>query len=108
MQEWVRVYHGSIDNVSIIRAAGLDPLRLPAWVTRDLAAARNAINPVDRADRVTDSGIIEARRPKAEFEAVLASSERGYSGFNGSLPGSSGIVLRTSAQAALFNRHIVR
>lgn len=108
MREWVRVYHGSINNASAIRAAGLDLLRLPTWITRDLAAARNAINPSVRADHVTDSGIIEAQIPKAEFDAVLSPNERVYSGFNGSLPGSSEIVLRTSAQAALFNRHIVR
>lgn len=108
MQEWVRVYHGSISNVSAIRAAGLDPLRLPTWVTRDLAAARNAIDPLVRADRITDSGIVEAQIPKAEFKAVLASSERVYSGFNALLRGSSEIVLRTSEQAALFSRYITR
>ena len=88
VQEWVRVYHGSINNASVIRAGGLDPLV--------------------RADRITDSGIVEAQIPKAEFDAVLSPNERVYYGFNGSLPGSSEIVLRTSAQAALFNRHIVR
>lgn len=108
MQEWVRVYHGSINNAFAIRAAGLDLLRLPTWVTRDLAAARNAIDPFVRADRMTDSGIVEAQIPKAEFEAVLASSERVYSGFNGLLRGSSEIVLRTSEQAALFSRYIIR
>ena len=108
MQEWVRVYHGSISDASMIRLTGLDPRRLPAWVTRDFAAARNAIDPLVRADRVTDSGIIEAQIPKADFDAVLAFSERFYSGFNSNLPGSSEIVLRTPEQVALFNQHIVR
>ena len=108
MQEWVRVYHGSINNASVIRAAGLDPLRLPTWITRDFAAARNAINPLVRADHVTASGIIEAKIPKTDFDAVLAFSERFYSGFNGTLPGSSEIVLRIPEQVALFNQHIVR
>ena len=107
MQEWVRVYHGSINDVSAIRAAGLDLLRLPTWVTRDLAAARNAIDPFARADRITDSGIIEARIPKVEFEAVLASSKRPYAGFNALLRGSTEIVLRTSEQVALFDRYQV-
>ncbi len=108
LQEQVRVYHGSVNDATRIQAAGLDPSRLPTWVTRDLAAARNAINLAIRADRGQDLGIIEARVPKAEFDAVLASGERLYSGFNGTLPGSSEIVLRTPEQAALFNQHIVR
>ena len=108
VQEWVRVYHGSINDTSRIRALGLDVSRLPIWITRDFAMAQNAIDPFIRADRITDSGIIEAQIPKAEFETVLAVSERMYSGFSGILPGSSEIVLRMPAQAALFNRHIVK
>ncbi len=107
-EEWVRVYHGSINDASQIRANGLDALRLPAWITRDFAAARNAIDPRIRADRITDTAVIEALIPKAEFEALLAPNEREYSGFNSVLPGSSEIVVRTPEQAALFNRHIVR
>ena len=108
MEEWVNVYHGSINDASRIHANGLDASRLPTWITRDLAAARNAIDPRIRVDRIADMGIIEARIPKPEFEAVLAPSERSYSGFNSVLPGSSEIVVRTPEQAALFNRHIIR
>lgn len=107
-EEWVQVYHGSINHATQIQTFGLDPSRLPTWVMRDHAAAQNAINLAIRADRGQDLGIIEARIPKADFNAVLASSERLYSGFNGALPSSSEIVLRTPEQAALFNRHIVR
>lgn len=107
-QEQVNVYHGSINDATHIQAFGLDPSRLPTWVTRDLAAARNAINLTIRADRGQDLGIIEAGVPKADFDAVLASSERPYPGFNATLTGSSEIVLRTPEQAALFNQHIVR
>lgn len=102
------MYHGSINDASLIRVSGLDAARLPTWITRDFAAARNAIDPRVRADRITDTGIIEARIPRAEFEAVLAANERAYSGFNSALPGSSEIVVRTPEQAALFNRHIIR
>lgn len=102
------MYHGSINDATQLRTNGLDAARLPTWITRDFAAARNAIDPRIRADRVTDAGIIEARIPKAEFEAVLAPNERAYFGFNSALPGSSEIVVRTLEQAALFNRHIVR
>lgn len=107
-QEQVRVYHGSINDATHIQALGLDPLRLPTWVTRDLAAAQNAINMAIRVGRGRDLGIIESRIPKVDFDAVLASGERFYSGFNSTLPGSSEIVLRTPEQAALFNQHIVR
>ncbi len=107
-EEWVQVYHGSINDAARIQAFGLDLSRLPTWVTRDLAAAQNAINLAIRVGRGRDLGIIEARIPKADFDAVLASSERLYSGFNGALSGSSEIVLRTPEQAALFNQHIVR
>jgi len=81
---------------------------LPSWITRDLAAVRNAIDPHIRVDRVSDSGIIESRIPGAEFEAVLEQNERSYSGFNSTLPSSSEIVVRTPEQAMLFNRYIVR
>jgi len=106
--EWVRVYHGSINDASQIRASGLDAARLPTWITRDFAAARNAVDPRVRADQVTDAGIIEARIPRAEFEMVLGPNERAYSGFNSILPGFSEIVVRTPEQAMLFNRHVVR
>lgn len=102
------MYHGSINDASQIRANGLDAARLPTWITRDFAAARNAIDPRIRADRITDAGVIEAWIPKSEFETLLAPNERAYAGFNSALPGSSEIVVRTPEQAALFNGHIVR
>ncbi len=102
-EEWVRVYHGSISDASSILAFSLSITQLPTWIARDIAAARNAIDPRVRADRLTDAGIIEALVPRDEFDRVLASSERAYFGFNSILPGSSEIVLRTPEQAALFN-----
>lgn len=87
---------------------GLDAARLPTWMTQDVAAAQNAIDPRVRVDLIRDPGVIEARIPKSEFEAILAANERAYSGFNSALPGSSEIVVRTPEQAALFNQHIVR
>lgn len=107
-EEWVQVYHGSINDATQIQAFGLNLSRLLTWVTRDLAAARNAINLTIRADRGRDLGIIEARIPRADFGAIMAPSERPYPGFNRASPGSSEIVLRTPEQVALFNRCIVR
>ena len=108
VENWVHVYRGSINDATHIQALGLDPSRLPTWITQNLAAARNAINLFIRIDRGQDRGIIEARIPKADFDAVFAPSERFYSGFNGTLYGSSEIVLRTLEQVALFNQYIVR
>lgn len=75
-EEWVRVYHGSINDAAYIRAWGLDAARLPTWITRDNAAAQNAIDSRVRIDFIRDPGIIEARIPKSEFEAILAANER--------------------------------
>jgi hypothetical protein len=58
-------------------------------------------------DEVRDPGILESRIPKSEFERLLAPSERSYSGFNGAVPGSSEIVLRTPEQVELFNTYLV-
>ena len=107
-QEWITVYHGSINNATEIRAYGLNVSRLPTWLTRDLAAAQNAIDPRVRADHLLNPAVIEARIPKEDFEFVLAPNERSYSGFNRLLTGSSEIVIRNEAQATLFNQYIIR
>ncbi len=107
-EEWVTVYHGSIHDASRIQAHGLDVSRLPTWISRDLTATQNAIDPAIRVDRMRDWGIIEARIPQSEFERVFAPSERAYSGFNSLLWASSEIVLRTPEQIAVLNRYIVR
>ena len=72
--------------------------------------SRRHATPLTRASvwiRTANAGVIEAQIPKAEFEAVLAPSERSYSGFNSALLDSSEIVVRTPEQAALFNQYIV-
>jgi len=103
----VSVFHGSINDATSIARNGLDPGLTPTWVTRDLAAARNAIGPARSAvEQLQDPGIIESRIPTAEFEKYLAPSERPYGGFLGGVPGSSEIVLRTPEQIGVFNRYI--
>jgi len=104
----VSVFHGSINDATSIARNGLDPGLTPTWVTRDLSAARNAIGPARSAvEPLRDPGVIESRIPSAEFEKLLAPSERPYSGFLGGVPGSSEIVLRTPEQIDVFNRYIV-
>ncbi len=103
----VSVYHGSINDASSIAQDGLDPTRSPTWVTRDLAAAEDAVGP-SRVELMHDPGIIESQIPASEFEQVLQPLERGYAGFNGALgvDGSSEIVLHTAEEYRLFNTYI--
>ncbi len=107
---FVMVYHGSINDATQIRATGLDPSKGPTWVTRDPAAALNAIGG-DRYDvsqgLARDAGIITSRIPTDLFNQHLAPSERPYSGFGGRLI-STEIVLRTPTQFQVFNTYIVR
>ncbi len=116
--DFISVYHASINNATVIREFGLDPEKLPAWVTRDIRAAQDAIsnNRYDvQQGLARDPGIIESRIPKEDFDRLLAIGEREYPGFNGRFRNpatgeaeSSEIVLRTLEQLDLFNRHIVR
>lgn len=106
--ERVWVYHGCISHARRISSHGLETGRLPVWVTRDIRAARNAIDSSLRADPVLDPGVIAATIPREDFDALLAPNERAYTGFNGTLSASSEIVLRTAAQVELFNKCIVK
>jgi RHS repeat-associated protein len=104
----VSVFHGSLNDSSEILANGLDAGRAPSFVSRDLAAAQDAIG----ANRVgfpgNDPGIIESRIPRADFERLLTPSERPYGGFYPYPLDSTEIVLRQVEQFDLFNRFIVR
>lgn len=109
-EESVSVFHGSIHEATSIAQGGLDVSRLPTWVTRDLAAAQNAIGPERLAVEgvFRDPGIVESRIPLSDFEKHLLPAERSYGGFNGGVPGSTEIVLRNPEQVKLFNDFIHR
>jgi RHS repeat-associated protein len=101
----VSVYHGSINNGEQILAKGLEPTRAPTFVSRDLAAAQDAL--VNHPDAVPGMGtIIESRIPESQFNAVLAPLERPYSGFYPYELQSTEITLRTPEQINLFNQYI--
>ncbi len=103
----VSVYHGSIDNGAKILQQGLDPKRAPTWVSRDYRAALDAIT--NRYDTWRGPGmIIESKIPSSKFAEHFATSERPYAGWNGTLPGSSEIIMKTLEQFDLFNKHIVK
>jgi len=94
-------------EVVVVLADGLDPSRAPTFVSRDLAAARNALT--NHPDAVPGAGMmIESRIPVSQFEAVLASLERPYGGFYPYGLSSTEITLRTLQHIELFNRYRVR
>lgn len=105
--ETVSVFHGSISNGANILKDGLDAARAPAFVSRDLAAAQNALTSHPHA--IPGLGtIIESRIPASQFQSVLAPLERPYSGFFPYGLQSTEITLRTGEQIQLFNSFIVR
>jgi|GEM_PF-731154 len=106
-EETVSVFHGSISNGANILEHGLDAARAPTFVSRDLAAAQNALT--SHPDAIPGLGtIIESRIPASQFQSVLAPLERPYSGFFPYGLQSTEITLRTGEQIQLFNNFIVR
>jgi len=76
------VFHGSANAAAAIRARpGLDPFRLPVFVSRDRAAATDAtINHPD-AGGSGGSAVFESRLPEVVFTTLFAAFERPYRGF---------------------------
>jgi hypothetical protein len=106
-EELVSVYHGSIKSGPSILETGLDPARAPTFVSRDLAAAEDAL--LRHPDAVPGLGqTIESRIPRSLFDLHLAPLERPYSGFYPYLLDSTEITLRTPEHVNLFNQFIVR
>ena len=106
-EETVSVFHGSISNGANILEHGLDAARAPTFVSRDVAAAQNALT--SHPDAIPGLGtIIESRIPASQFQSVLAPLERPYSGFFPYGLQSTEITLRTGEQIQLFNSFIVR
>lgn len=109
----IRLYHGSISDYTTIRQHGLDPQRVPVWVTTSRRAARNAINP----ERVVgpfegnDRGIVRSVVPKAKFEALIESGgispTRTWPAFNTGEDFPEN-VLRSAKAVELFNGGIKR
>ncbi|MGA8621017.1 MAG: hypothetical protein WB660_21130 [Candidatus Sulfotelmatobacter sp.] len=95
-----------LDGGSIIKN-GLDVTRGTTFVSRDIAAAENALlNHPDAFGKV--GSIIESRIPTNQFESILAPLERPYSGFYPYSLQSTEITLRTEEQIQLFNQFIVK
>jgi len=106
-EETVSVFHGSIKNGDQIRKHGLDPARLPTSVTRDIAAARDALQ--NHYDAIPGMGqIVESRIPASKFNELFASAEREYKGFHPYRLNSTEIQVRSVEQVKVFNQHIVK
>jgi RHS repeat-associated protein len=111
--DYITLFHGSIDDASAIRSAGLDPKRTPTWITTSLEAALNAIGAqrLVRQGQGLDRGIIESRIPRAEFERLQRegqiSVERTWPGFNTNQTFPEH-VLRGPDAIKAFNDGIVR
>jgi hypothetical protein len=106
-EETVSVYHASVNNAPTILQKGLDPTKVPTFVSRDIAAAQDALD--KHLDVVEElSGIIESRIPVSQFQSVLAPLERPYSGFYPYELQSTEITLRTAEHVELFNQYICR
>lgn len=109
-ESFTMLYHGSINDATQIRATGLDPSKGSTFVSRDLAAAANAISPARyevSQGLATDPGIISSRIPTSLFNQHFVLHERPYSGFGGRIT-STEIVMRTPQQFQIFNANIVR
>jgi hypothetical protein len=103
----VSVFHGSIRNGAEILEKGLDPARAPTFVSRDLAAAQDAL--LNHPDAVRGLGeIVESRIPASQFSELMAPFERPYGGFYPYGLQSTEIPLRSAEQIHLFNDFIVR
>jgi hypothetical protein len=103
----IPVYHGSVDNYKDILSGGLDPARLPTWVSRDEAAAQDAIdNSLDTDPN--NSGVVESDIPSTLFQIEFAPFEIPYTGFYPYKLNSTQIVLSSPAQVLTFNANIVR
>lgn len=105
--ETVSVFHGSIDNGAAILEGGLSPARAPTFVSRDVAAAQDAL--LNHPNAIPGAGtIIESRVPASQFQSQLLPLERPYSGFYPYRLQSTEVTLRTSEHIELFNQFIHR
>jgi hypothetical protein len=103
----VSVFHGSIRSGPEILSKGLDPARGATFVSRDIAAAQDALS--NHPGAIPGQGmIIESRIPAGDFALHLEPLERPYSGFYPYEIDSTEITLRTQVHFDLFNKNIVK
>ncbi|MGH7268967.1 MAG: hypothetical protein ACREJ3_00935, partial [Polyangiaceae bacterium] len=103
----VPLYHGSVNSARQIRARpGLDPFRLPVYVSRDRAAAADAIaNALDTDPN--NNGIFESDIPTLLFNLEFLPDEQVYRGFYPYLLNTTEIPLGSPDQVELFNTYML-
>lgn len=104
----IPVYHGSFD-ASLLRRTGFNFEDVPVYVSRDIAAAQDAIGPHRIGiEYAKDPGIVVSLIPRDEFNTLMLPFERPYNGFFPYKIVSTEILLRTPAQLILFNSNMIR
>jgi RHS repeat-associated protein len=119
-EQFIEVYHGSIDNFSQIMSGGLEatPARLGsgtsyAYVTRNPFAAIQAQSARIRPwYDLNNNGVVTSRLPASVFYDYFYPYERNYAGFNSMFidSGEKGteILLQHPWQIRMFNQYIVK
>jgi RHS repeat-associated protein len=103
----VSVFHGSINKGANILENGFNAKQGTVFVSRDIAAAKDAL--VNHPDAIAGAGtLIESQIPILQFQAVLRPLERPYGGFYPYNINSTEIPLRTEEQIKLYNQYIVK
>ncbi len=103
---WVDLYHGSVDNGLHLQVAGFDFGTTGTYISRDYRVALDtACNPRHLPNWRTgyDRWILRSRIPQSIFDKYFAPFETGYSGWSGTLPGTTQIQLTNDLQIAFFN-----
>ena len=101
----VYVYHGSIDNGTVIKALGLDPL-IAAYVSTDERVAVDTVcNSYHLPNYRTgfDRWIVRSQIPWDIYYKYFNPYEVGYAGWTGTLPGTTQIQGMNSVQTKLFD-----
>jgi RHS repeat-associated protein len=103
----IPVFHGSVNGAAAIRARpGLDPFMLPVFVSRDRAAAEDAIAKSLSTDP-NNSAVFESDIPSLTFDALFEPFERPYRGFFPYALNSTEIPLRSTLQVEIWNKWMV-
>ncbi|MCX7008967.1 MAG: hypothetical protein NTY53_17260, partial [Kiritimatiellaeota bacterium] len=122
VEEYVTVYHASVNDGKTILEHGFDSQRGTVFVSRDRAAAEDALR--NHPDASGKGVIIESKIPKSDFDRLFEPAERPYGGFFDNLsrrggltdigpdgqpvPKSSEIVLKNPEQIKLLNKNLVK
>ncbi len=109
----IDLYHGSIDNASVIKSKGFDMRKNATYTSPDYKAAQDAIDHRKQnfPHEVTDPDVIKSSIPESEFNSLEEGIDyvvRPYGGFYGADLDSSEILLKSDRAKELYNKYIVK